>query len=95
MFESPLVSVILVAWNSRADLERCLPSLMAQKYPNCEIIVVDNGSSDGSADWVASYYPKMRLLRNEKNVGFAAAVNQGFAAARGEVLVELNPDTTV
>jgi len=93
--EWPFVSVILVAWNSRTDLERCLPSLMAQEYPYCEMIVVDNDSSDGTADWVASHYPKMRLLRNEENIGFAAAVNQGFAAARGEVLVELNPDTTV
>lgn len=95
MFEWPLVSVILVSWNSRMDLERCLPSLMAQEYPSCEIIIVDNASPDGTADWIATLYPKIRLLRNKDNIGFAAAVNQGFAAARGEVLVELNPDTTV
>ena len=95
MSECPLVSVILVTWNSRVDLERCLASLMAQHYPNCEIIVVDNASPDKTADWVATLYPKIRLLRNEENIGFAAAVNQGFAAAKGEVLVELNPDTSV
>lgn len=95
MFESPLVSVILVSWNSRFDLERCFPSLMAQRYPNVEVIVVDNASPDGTADWIARLYPKIRLLRNEDNIGFAAAVNQGFAAAQGEVLVELNPDTMV
>ena len=95
MFAWPLVSVVLVSWNSQQDLQACLPSLMAQRYPYMEVIVVDNASPDGTADWIASLYPKIRLLRNQENVGFAAAVNQGFATARGEVLVELNPDTIV
>ena len=95
MSKLPLVSVVLVGWNSRADLSRCLPSLFAQHYPNCEIIVVDNASTDGTAAWVTSHFPELRLLRNRENIGFAAAVNQGFELARGDVLVELNPDTTV
>lgn len=95
MSKSPLVSVILVAWNSRTDLARCLPSLMVQRYPNCEMIVVDNASSDGTAAWLAAHFPKVRVLCNQQNIGFAAAVNQAFAAAQGDILVELNPDTTV
>ena len=90
-----LVSVILVAWNSRTELARCLPSLLAQDYLSYEVIVVDNASTDGTAEWLSRYFPTIGLLCNEENLGFAAAVNQGFALAAGEVLVELNPDTTV
>ncbi|MDQ4074976.1 MAG: glycosyltransferase family 2 protein [Chloroflexota bacterium] len=95
MSEWPVVSVVIVGWNSRAHLARCLPSLAVQRYPYCEIIVVDNASSDGTCAWIVETYPEVQLLRNEVNIGFAAAVNQGWAVARGEVLVELNPDTTV
>lgn len=95
MLELPLVSIILVSWNSRKDLQDCLPSLMAQEYSKVEVIIIDNASPDRTADWIAELYPKIRLVRNEKNIGFAAAVNQGFAIARGDVLVELNPDTIV
>jgi GT2 family glycosyltransferase len=76
-------------------LARALPSLVAQRYPRCELILVDNASTDGTDEWVKAHFPDIQWLRNEQNVGFAAGVNQGFAAARGEVLVELNPDTTV
>lgn len=86
---------MIVAWNSRLDLERCLISLHQQDYAPCELIVVDNASTDGTVAWLTTTYPDIQVLQNEQNIGFAAGVNQGFAAARGEVLVELNPDTTV
>ena len=78
-------------YNAPADLVRCFLLLLAQKYPHYEIIVVDNASTDETVRWLTTHYPEVRLLRNEQNIGFAAAVKQGFAAARGDVLVELTP----
>ena len=95
MSAPPLVSIIIVSWNSRADLADCLASVAAQRYAPTEIIVVDNASEDGSAELVTTRFPNATLIQNDINVGFAAAVNQGFAAARGDILVELNPDTVV
>jgi len=74
-------------------LRACLESLARQEYPNFEVIVVDNGSTDGSAELVAqaSACP-VRLIRNSANRGFCAANNQGIAAARGEFVALLNND---
>lgn len=91
----PRLSIIVVSWNSRADLALCLPSLMAQTYTLVELIIVDNASEDDSAEFVRQTYPAVRLIENSDNVGFAAATNQGFAAATGDILIGLNPDTTV
>jgi hypothetical protein len=90
-----LVSVIVVNWNGRAYLEKCLASLQAQTYPAVEIIVVDNGSADGSAAWVVQRFPEARLIVNPDNRGFAAGNNQGVQAARGAYLALLNNDAWV
>jgi GT2 family glycosyltransferase len=95
MTTQPLVSIVIVGWNSRADLAGCLPTLEAQTYAPFEIIVVDNASTDGTARWLGEAYPHIRLLRNARNRGFAYATNQGFAIARGDILIGLNPDTQV
>jgi GT2 family glycosyltransferase len=89
------VSVVIAAWNGIKDLEKCLEALRTQGYSDLEIIVVDNGSNDGSADFVAARNPDVRLIRNPVNLGFAAASNQGLRAATGDVLVLLNQDTVV
>ena len=73
----------------------CLDALLAQDYPDFEVIVVDNASSDGSADFVAEKYPQVRLVCNERNLGFAGGCNVGLRAAAGDVLVLLNQDTVV
>jgi len=88
-------SVIVLAWNGREYLEACLSAVFAQDYPDFEVIVVDNGSTDGSADFVAERFPQARLIRNERNLGFAAGNNVGLRAATGDVLVLLNQDTQV
>lgn len=90
----PFVSFITVNFNGRAHLDVLLRSALAQEYPagRLEIIVVDNGSSDGSVDFVRAEYPTVRVLANETNVGFARANNQGAEAAGGRYLALLNND---
>lgn len=79
-----LVSVVLVTWNSAPHLPRCLASIAHQSWSDVELIVVDNASTDGSAAHAT--------IRNGENRGFAAAVNQGIAAAHGELVLLCNPD---
>jgi GT2 family glycosyltransferase len=88
-------SVIVLSWNGMADLRECLDAVRSQDFTDFEIIVVDNGSTDGSADFVASHYPGVRLIRTERNLGFAAGNNQGLRVGTGDVLVLLNQDTVV
>jgi len=88
----PLVSVIVVNWNGKHLLETCLGALAAQTFQDFELIVVDNGSSDGSAEWVALHYPGARLIRLEGNCGFSGGNNVGLRAARGEFVALLNND---
>lgn len=86
------VSVIVLAWNGMAYLETCLNAVLTQDYPDFEIIVVDNDSSDGSADFIAEHYPQLRLIRNQRNLGFAGGCNVGLRAAQGQILILLNQD---
>jgi GT2 family glycosyltransferase len=87
------VSVVIPTWNGARHLERCLAALAAQTRPADEIVVVDNGSTDGTADWLRARFPAARLVVNDENRGFARATNQGILAARGETVVLLNNDT--
>lgn len=86
-------SVIIANWNGAAHLRVCLDALRLQTQPDFEIIVVDNGSNDGSPEMVKQEYPEVRLLALEENYGFVIACNRGAELARGEVLVMLNNDT--
>ena len=88
-------SIIILAWNGKPYLEACLDAVQVLDYPDFEILVVDNASTDGSADWVATHYPLVRVIRNASNLGFAAGNNVGLTAASGEVFVLLNQDTVV
>jgi GT2 family glycosyltransferase len=95
MREQPLVSLIVVAYNSAAHLPDFFTSLSTTRYPRYEVIVVDNASPDGTARYVAERHPEVRLLANAENAGFGRACNQGARAASGELLVFLNPDVAV
>ena len=88
-----LLPVVLVNWNSRADLEACLLSLRAQTHRELEVVVVDNGSTDGSVEMVRAKFPEVRLLAQSENLGFAEACNIGIRATVGEWVVMLNNDT--
>ena len=87
----PLISVIVVSYNSQDDLPACLSSIKRQSYSKLEIIVVENGTSD-SRTLVESIAPEATWLRAPGNVGFAAGNNVGLAAARGELIALVNPD---
>jgi GT2 family glycosyltransferase len=87
------VSVIILTWNGRAYLRECLESLAAQTFRDFETLLVDNGSSDGSAEFVRSSFPWVRLLQLPENIGFADGNNRGLALALGEYIVTLNNDT--
>jgi GT2 family glycosyltransferase len=90
--QTGLVSAIVVNWNRRELLRKCLVSITSQKDVELEVIVVDNGSTDGSAELVEGEFPGVRLIRNQENRGFCAANNQGISAARGEFVALLNND---
>lgn len=95
--DAPELSIVVLSWNTKDLLEACLRSLEAlgADEPSFEVIVVDNASSDGSADMVERDFPRVRLLRNPRNDGYAIGNNLGAARARGEFVLLLNSDTEV
>jgi GT2 family glycosyltransferase len=93
---TPELSVVIVSWNTRELLDRCLRTLEAERRQvQLEVIVVDNGSADGSREMAARDFPLTRLIANTDNRGFSAANNQGLAAAAGSYILLLNSDTEV
>ncbi len=90
------LSIIIVSWNVKDDVLACLSSLRQNPLsPPFEQIVIDNNSSDGTADFVKQNYPEVTLIANQDNLGFAKANNQGIALAAGRYVLLLNPDTIV
>lgn len=96
--ELPRVRIVILNWNGRHHLEPCFETLAALEYPaeRVEVVLVDNGSDDGSVEYVRRRHSDVRLLANERNVGFSAGCNQGARApGRPEVLCFLNNDMRV
>jgi GT2 family glycosyltransferase len=89
------VSVVALSWNGREHLETCLPTLCQQTYEHREIILVDNGSTDGTSDWVRATYPEVEVARVEQNRGVPGGLNYGIRRARGEFIALVNNDTEV
>ncbi|MEO8659759.1 MAG: glycosyltransferase family 2 protein [Bryobacteraceae bacterium] len=92
MSNNPLVSVTIVTYNSGRFIKRCLESVLAQKGPQKEIIVVDNASTDGTIDILEQFDDRVRIVYNDENVGFAAAQNQAIRLTSGDWVLTLNPD---
>ena len=93
--QTPLASIIIPHLNGKQHLDDCLNALRAQSRQDFEIILVDNGSSDGSQATVRAHFPEARLLELGANHGFTGACNAGYAVAQGELIILLNNDTAV
>jgi GT2 family glycosyltransferase len=93
----PTYSVVIPSYNGRRLLEPCLASVARHRpeSPEVEIIVADDASTDGTADWLAAAYPWVRVVRLDQNRGFCGAANAGLSAARGSFIQLLNNDTEV
>ena len=88
-----LVSIVIPNWNGRKFLATCLNSLLEQTYKEVEIIVVDNGSQDGSVELLQNEYPQIKLITLKTNTGFSFAVNRGIEASDGDFVALINNDT--
>lgn len=86
------VSVVIPNWNGERFLRACLPALAEQTYHDFETIVVDNGSTDSSLEYLSALRPRPEIIRNQENLGFAAAANQGTRVAKGRFVALLNND---
>lgn len=79
--ECPKVTIVILNWNSKKHLSECLPSVFNQSYPNYEVILVDNGSTDGSVEFVRENYPQVKIIKLDKNYGTAKGYNIGIEEA--------------
>ena len=92
----PVCSIVLVGWNNKAYLEPCLDSLYrADMHNSFDVVVVDNGSTDGSQEMLRARFPEVRIIQNQSNVGLARACNQGIEATNAPFILLLNNDTIV
>lgn len=90
------LSIIIVNWNSKDYLQRCLDSIRSQRIEcDYEILVIDSGSLDGCREMLQRHHPEVVFIQSEHNLGFAKANNEAFKAARGRNILFLNPDTEV
>ena len=90
------LSIIIVSYNVKSYLRQCLKSIFTSKgLSKLEVIIIDNHSFDGSCHFLRSKYPNIKLIENQKNLGFSVAVNQGIHEAKGEYVCFLNPDTLI
>jgi GT2 family glycosyltransferase len=88
-----MISIIIPNWNGAEHIKACLDSLEKQSYQDAEVIVVDNGSDDESVHIVMRQFPNTRIVRLERNWGFAKAANEGIRIAQGDYIALLNNDT--
>ena len=94
--KSGLISAIVLNWNGKDVIQACIESLLSQTYANKEIILVDNGSQDGSLEMIrARYASVVRLIENGSNLGFAGGCNVGIRAAQGEFIALVNSDSVL
>ncbi len=90
------LSIVIICWNDRKVIGDCLQSIIAGTHTTeFEVIVSDNGSTDGSVEWIRQSFPRVRVVENGANLRFSKANNVGIRASRGELVLILNPDTLI
>jgi GT2 family glycosyltransferase len=90
------LSIVILCWNDRKVIGDCLRSIYAEtRLQSCEVIVSDNGSTDGSIEFIKENYPHVTVVENGRNLRFAKANNVGIRACRGDYILILNPDTII
>jgi GT2 family glycosyltransferase len=92
---SPLVSVVIITWNRKDDVLESVGSVYNQNYQNVEIVVVDNGSTDGTADALAQGFPGVKIVALDRNTGVSEGRNLGVAAAKGDIIFFLDSDASL
>jgi GT2 family glycosyltransferase len=92
--ETPLVSVLIVTWNRKEDVLETIRSVYDQDYRNFEIVVVDNGSKDGTVEAMHQAYPRVKLVALDKNVGISIGRNAGIAVSSGDIIFCLDSDAS-
>ena len=92
---TPVVTIIVLNHNGMAFLKGCFDSLLAATYPDTELLMVDNGSTDESVSFVERNYPTVTVIHSGGNIGYSAANNLGIRHAGGEYVVLLNNDVEV
>jgi len=95
MTKVPKVAAVILNWNGRSYLESFLPSVIGSTYPNLEIVVGDNASTDNSIEFLQINYPTVRIIQNDKNYGFAAGYNRILEQIDAEYYILLNSDVEV
>ncbi len=95
MVKDPVISVVIPHFNGKDILNDCLESLFKNTYVEFETILIDNGSTDGSQDFVRDKFPQVRLIRNKVNLGYAGGCNQGIGLSQGRFVLLLNNDTVM
>jgi len=95
MSNMPSVAVVILNWNGKKYLEQFLPSVMASRYENMQVIVADNASTDDSIDFLQIHYPKIRIIKNPSNEGFAKGYNTALKQVESDYYILLNSDIEV
>ncbi|SVE27384.1 uncharacterized protein METZ01_LOCUS480238, partial [marine metagenome] len=86
------ITAIIVNWNNKNVIGECIQSLLDQDRNQVDIIVSDNGSEDGSIDFIRKSFPSIQIVENCKNLGFGSAINRGLSIAKGDYFIFLNSD---
>ena len=89
---TPRLSIVIVQHHNRHDLERLLPTIRAQAHGSFEVIVVDNAHTDGTAEWLATNHPEVRVVDSGGDLGFSGGINVGLGHVRGQRVLAMNPD---
>jgi GT2 family glycosyltransferase len=90
-----IVTVVIVNWNGKKHLKGCLESLQKQSYQDFDTIIVDNGSNDGSVEYIQKNYPSAKLIQLKSNMGYSVGINMGLEQSKNKYLIALNNDTTL